>query len=220
MSNDDLDRVVSRTPILEKLYIRRCTKITDFGIFTLARCCKKLKVLDFSDCSMTEKSIKWISSGGLDINRLIVKFCIHIDFGNLDKSVLEGKSLRTIKFDYCTQLCDVSAIFLLSGIKGLRNLSFRGCTKISPVAVLKLAAELNGLMELDLSSCRQLPEDLIDAVSRINPKLVVIFDLYHKRRIGKRAPDAKYSREESIKERYTNIPRNVSLIKPGFMLNE
>jgi hypothetical protein len=111
-------------------------------------------------------------------------------------------------------------INLLSGATGLRVLSFRGCTKITRVAGLKLAMDLKGLLELDLSSCNQLHEGLIADIARINPKLVVVFDLYYKRRIGMRAPMALVSREESVKERFTNIPRNVSLANPGFMLKE
>jgi hypothetical protein len=123
--------------------------------------------------------------------------------------------MRTVKFDYCTQLYDSPSISFLSRITDLRQLSLRGCTTISQAAVLQLAVNIKGLKELDLSSCKQLPEELISAISSINSKLFVIVDLYHKRCIGKRAPNAKYSREKSIKERYTNIPRDVSLIKPG-----
>jgi F-box and leucine-rich repeat protein GRR1 len=220
MGNEDLERVISKTPNLERLYLRRCKKITDFGIFTMARFCKKLNVLDVSDCGMTEKSIKWISSGGLRIQTLIAKFCIHIDFGNLDKNVLSAKSLRTIKFDFCTQICDVTAISLLSGVSCLRLLSLRGCTKISHASVMRLASELNDLRELDISCCKQLSEDVLFAVSRINPNIVVKVDLYGKRLIGKRVAGAKISREESIKERFTNIPRNVSLMKTPWGVHE
>jgi hypothetical protein len=216
--DEGLERLVLNMQKLEKLYIRRCKKITDFGIFTLARCCKKLKVLDVSDCAITEKTIKWISSGGLAITRLVAKFCVHIDFTNLDKGALSANSLQTIKLDNCTQLWDSMVISLLSGATSLKVLSLRGCTKITRVAVLKLTMDLKGLLELDLSSCNQLQEDLISDVEKINPKLVVVFDLYYKRQIGIRAPMALVSREESVKERFTNIPRNLSLTKPGFML--
>lgn len=220
IGDDELELVLSRAPELRVLHARRCKKITDFGIFTMARFCRLLSRLDLGDCEVTEKTLQWISTGCQNLTSLNLTFCLKINFGGITDVSLALKNLRHIRFDHCTQLSDNSVLVLLAEAGPITHLSLRGCKKVTQGSIFKLVADLKNLVELDMSSCPQISEDSVKALLKMSPKLDIKFDTHYKKNIGKRAANAKIAGEVSLRERYTNIPKSSAVEKKVLQMDD
>ncbi|XP_042032153.1 protein AMN1 homolog isoform X2 [Salvia splendens] len=165
---------------LEVLSVAHMRTINDQfvnGLVTASACGKVLKDLDFSDCKLTDNSLKIIGTTCDDLRSL--------DISNLNKLTDSGleylangcKSIQKLKL--CrNEFSDVAvAAFLESSGESLLELFLNSIVKVGPHTALSLAKCSRKLVSLDVSWCRKISNEglglIVDSCSSL--KMLKIF---------------------------------------------
>ena len=221
LGDKHLEKLLAATPDMKEVQIRRCARLTEFGIFLIVRFCRKLEILDMRDCEfITDRCLKWIATSCFHLKTINLSFCSKlsqagfIDFAN-------GVQLyKSIDFSNCN-LTD-SSIFLLKGcIRDIHYLSLRNCTKISDAIASHLAIHARKLRLLELTGCCRITPALEHIVKTINPNINIILSKSRERRKiyvpGHPLTGKPVAFEIALRDLYTSGPKE--LMESGLLAN-
>ncbi|KAF9464391.1 hypothetical protein BDZ94DRAFT_1162081 [Collybia nuda] len=152
---------------------------------------ENLRVLDLSNCKITDEAIEGVVMHAPRIQSLILSGCTlltdralesicrlgeHLDVVMLAhvSSITDGAvvklarscfNLRCVDVAFCRNLTDMS-VFELAGLKDLRRLSLVRVHKLTDIAIFSLAEHATALERLHLSYCDRLSLDAIHLLLR------------------------------------------------------
>lgn len=169
IGNECLEQLLTHAPELQEIKFRRCTKITDFGIFLVARHCRHIRNLDLSDCDqITNKCLKWLSNNSINLRLLDLTFCRHITNSGIYDLSLGCQEFESLNFSHCSYLSDTAILCLHKNILKLKRLSLRSCPKITDRIALHLIENCPILEWIDLTCC---PNITIASKNKLKEKL-------------------------------------------------
>lgn len=147
---------------IQSLNLRSCWQISDHGIGHLTGInsqpstgAKTLKVISLQDCQkLTDESLKHISEGLPNIQRINLSFCVSVTDTGL-KSLSRIPSLQELNLRSCDNVSDIGVGFLAEGGTSLLSyLDVSFCDRVSDSAMAHVASGLSSLQCLSLSSCQ------------------------------------------------------------------
>ncbi|KAI8805310.1 hypothetical protein BJ742DRAFT_411071 [Cladochytrium replicatum] len=207
VGDEQLEKLLSRTTDIDELRLRRCTRITDFGIFLVVRYCRYLQSLDLSDCDqIPDKCLKWIAGSCFNLIHLNLTFCTRLTNGGLYNLSLGAQQFESMNLSYCSHLTDAAIMFFGDHAKSFRRISFRRCPKMTDKVVLFLSRSSPLLEHLDLTGCPNISKGSVAFIhSTIGAHVRVLVD----------APIPQLNRtkpiatEAPIEEVFTSVPRSM-----------
>ncbi|KAJ3414709.1 hypothetical protein HDV05_006146 [Chytridiales sp. JEL 0842] len=203
VGDEQLEKILSRTTDIQDLKLRRCVRLTDFGLFLIVRYCRLLASLDLSDCEqISDKCLKWIAASCYNLVHLHLSFCTRVTNAGLYDLSLGCQTFTTLDLSYCAQLTDAAIVFFSDSIRYLRTLKLRKCRKITDAASTYLSRTATHLRVLDLTGCPQVSVASRYVMVAINPHVQVLID-------SSRESRGIYSPEEIGKKRATEVPLHV-----------
>lgn len=210
MGDEHLEALLSRTSDIRSLSFRRCTRITDFGLFLVVRYCRRLQFLDLGDCDhISDKCLKWIASSCTNLAYLNLRFCTRITNGGLYDLSLGVQNFTSLKLNHCTQLTDASIIFFSDNIRSLRHMYLRRCRKITETTANYLLQASPQLQLLDMTGCPHVSSRIKAAIEGPHPGITVRVDMTREER---GIPPPRFvSKEMPVNVKYTSGPRDVML---------
>ncbi|KAI9331646.1 hypothetical protein DFJ73DRAFT_781474 [Zopfochytrium polystomum] len=192
MTDDMVEKFLRGTKSIKDLRLRRCVKLTDHAIFLVVR---EIKYLDLGDCDkVTDKCLKWISSGCTNLKSLRLSFCSRITNNGLFDLSTGSYSFEALDLSHCTQVTDVSVALFAESLHSLRRLNLRRCVKVTDATVALLLRNAPLLERLDVSGCPLVTGGAVAALrsaaagSARRPPLVVVMDTF---RSGSRASEVR-----------------------------
>ncbi|KAJ1558403.1 hypothetical protein HK096_001296 [Nowakowskiella sp. JEL0078] len=154
IGNEHLEKLLVRTAEIEELRLRRCVRITDFGLFLVVQHCRYLQSLDIADCEQfSDKCLKWIASSCYHLIHLNVSFCTRLTNGGLYDLSLGCQHFETLNLSHCQNLTDAAIVFFSENIKTLKKISLRRCRKITDAVITFLSRAAPLLIEIDVTGC-------------------------------------------------------------------
>ncbi|KAJ3317484.1 hypothetical protein HDU76_001161 [Blyttiomyces sp. JEL0837] len=208
-SDANLENVLCRAPRLKKLRLKRCTKITDNGVFAIVRYCRQIAFLDLSDCDrISDKCLKWIASGCTQLTSLQLSFCTRITNTGLYDLALGQQAFEFLDFSHCEQITDAGIIFFSNSLRCLRRLSLRRCNKITDGVAIFLAKNAPLIEWVDLTGCPNITSTSVKSLIISRPKIKVIADTSKESRGIKSPEDVGKQRAQEVlfKEVFTSGP--------------
>jgi F-box/leucine-rich repeat protein 2/20 len=133
ITNAVVQEVCCMKPDVYSLNLKKCTSVTDIGLWAIARYCTNLKELTLSQCD-------GITNIGL---RSLAMKCTGIE--NLD-------------FTNCRNLDDHALRVIAAGMWGLKTFTLTGCNNITDSGIAEVARCCHHLVELDVSNCAKVGE--------------------------------------------------------------
>ncbi|KAI9353604.1 cyclic nucleotide-binding-like protein [Obelidium mucronatum] len=144
---------------LEKILaqaMRRCIRLTDFGVFLVIRHCRRITSIDLSDCDhVSDKCLKWIASSPSKLCDLRLSFCTRITNAGLYDLSLGNHTFEYLDLSHCQQITDAAIVFFSETIKhlrylgpSLRHVDFTGCPQVTVTAKKVLQHGLPGITVL------------------------------------------------------------------------
>ena len=133
ISNVHVQEVCQIQPTMEELIVKDCIKITDVGLWSIARHCTKIKELNLSGCHQVTN---------IGLRSISLRCC----------------EIVTLNFNYCHLLDDIALTVIATGAWKLEKLFLRGCTGVSDTGVGKIAKACERLSVLDLNGCTNVGE--------------------------------------------------------------
>ncbi|TPX33320.1 hypothetical protein SmJEL517_g03772 [Synchytrium microbalum] len=205
ISDENLERLLSRTSRLLVLKMRRCTRLTEYGVFVVARHCRDLIHLDLSDSDyVSDKCLKWISSSLNQLKYLKLSFCKSVTNAGLMDMSNNPSPYEYLSFAFCCQLTD-SGVMALNNIRNVRSLSFRGCHKVSDAAVPYIIQNAPGVRHVDLTACPLITSYAAKKLRSGLPKVVVKHDVTRDAR-GIKEPAVRAT-EVPLTAVFTSLPK-------------
>jgi len=215
IGNECLEQLLAKAPELQDIKFRRCNRITDFGIFLVARHCRRIRNIELSDCDqITNKCLKWLSNNSTYLKCLDLTFCKHITNSGIYDLSLGNQEFESLILSHCSSLSDTAILCLHKSICKLKKLSIRGCSKMTDRVAFHVADNCSRLEWIDLSGCPSITVASKNKLLEKLPKLIVIMDNYPNK--GKpftfncglnscenKQPQKKLAREVSKEEFYT-----------------
>lgn len=146
---------------LKSLNLRSCWYISDQGIAYIAGMHKEsaegnlmLEYLGLQDCQkLTDDSLKHISQGLPNLQRINLSFCISISDSGL-KYLAKMNSLRELNLRACDNISDIGIGYLAEGGSRVSTLDVSFCVKLSDQALMHLSQGLFNLRALSMSACQ------------------------------------------------------------------
>jgi len=147
---------------IKSLNLRSCWQVSDHGIGHLTGInsqpstgAKTLEQLSLQDCQkLTDESLKHISEGLTNIQRINLSFCVSVTDTGL-KSLSRLPSLRELNLRSCDNVSDIGVGFLAESTSAsLTRLDVSFCDRVSDSAMAHLATGLPTLTSLSMSSCQ------------------------------------------------------------------
>jgi len=147
---------------IKSLNLRSCWQVSDHGIGHLTGInsqpstgAKTLEHLSLQDCQkLTDESLKHISEGLTNIQRINLSFCVSVTDTGL-KSLSRLPSLRELNLRSCDNVSDIGVGFLAESTSAsLTRLDVSFCDRVSDSAMAHLATGLPTLTSLSMSSCQ------------------------------------------------------------------
>ncbi|KAL6600667.1 hypothetical protein U3516DRAFT_561429 [Neocallimastix sp. 'constans'] len=179
IGNECLEQLLAKAPELQDIKFRRCTRITDFGIFLVARHCRYIKNIELSDCDqITNKCLKWLSNNSSNLKCLDLTFCKHITNSGIYDLSLGSQEFESLILSHCTCLSDTAILCLHKSICKLKKLSIRGCAKMTDRVAFHVADACPHLEWIDLSGCPSITIASKNILLQKLPKLIIIMDNY------------------------------------------
>lgn len=174
-SDKSLEKLLVTTPDMAEVRIRRCTRLTEFGIFLIIRFCRKLELLDLRDCELvTDRCLKWVATSCFHLQSFNLSFCSKLTQAGFADFANGLQLYKSLDLSNCSQLGDSSIILLKGCIKELRYLSLRNCIKITDTIASHLAVYARKLRLLDLTGCPRITPAFERLIKTINPKVTII----------------------------------------------
>ncbi|KAJ3210512.1 hypothetical protein HDU67_005243, partial [Dinochytrium kinnereticum] len=187
-----LEKIICKTSNVTDLRLRRCSRITDFGVFLVVRYCRYLRVFDLSDCEqISDKCLKWIASSCSDLTDLNLRFCTRITNGGLYDLSLGCQSFRSLDLSFCSNLTDAAIVFFSDSIRSLRFLRMRKCKKITDGVATYLIRATPLLDVLDLSGCPLVSPQAKMALQMCMKKAEIMIDASMASKNANHAPKTK-----------------------------
>ncbi|XP_042034445.1 F-box/LRR-repeat protein 17-like isoform X2 [Salvia splendens] len=165
---------------LEVLSVAQMRTVNDQfvnGLVTASACGKVLKDLDFSDCKLTDNSLKIIATTCDDLSSLDISNLNELTDSGLEYLANGCKSIQKLKL--CRNgFSDVAvAAFLENSGESLLELFLNSIVKVGPHTALSLAKCSRKLVSLDVSWCRKISNEglglIVDSCSSL--KMLKIF---------------------------------------------
>ncbi|ORX50654.1 RNI-like protein [Piromyces finnis] len=182
IGNECLEQLLAKAPDLQEIKFRRCNRITDFGIFLVARHCRRIRNIELSDCDqITNKCLKWLSNNSTNLKCLDLTFCKHITNSGIYDLSLGNQEFESLIFSHCSCLSDTAILCLHKTISKLKRLSIRGCSKMTDRVAFHVSDNCPQLEWIDLSGCPSITTASKNKLLEKNPKLIVIMDNYKNR---------------------------------------
>jgi CRP-like cAMP-binding protein len=208
IGNECLEQLLARAPELQGIQFRRCNRITDFGIFLVARHCRRIRNIDLSDCDqITNKCLKWLSNNSIYLKCLDLTFCKHITNSGIYDLSLGNQEFESLILSYCSCLSDTAILCLHKSICKLKRLSIRGCSKMTDRVAFHVADNCPNLEWIDLSGCPSITSASKNKLLEKLPKIIVIIDCYpNKAKQFNYGTDPETDQNQNTKK----IPREVS----------
>jgi len=154
-------------------------RITDFGIFLVARHCRRIRNIELSDCDqITNKCLKWLSNNSTNLKCLDLTFCKHITNSGIYDLSLGNQEFESLILSHCSCLSDTAILCLHKSISKLKRLSIRGCSKMTDRVAFHVSDSCPYLEWIDLSGCPSITTASKNKLLEKNPKLVIIMDNY------------------------------------------
>jgi len=147
---------------IRSLNLRSCWQISDHGIGHLTGLnsqpntgAKTLEEISLQDCQkLTDESLKHISEGLPNIQRINLSFCVSVTDTGL-KSLSRLPCLRDLNLRSCDNVSDIGVGFLAEGPSTtLARLDVSFCDRVSDSAMAHIATGLATLASLSMSSCQ------------------------------------------------------------------
>jgi len=183
LSDETIQRVVNRAPLVEILDLTRCPLVSDAGLQLVLECLDHLKVLRlYAMAQLSAKAFKSLQRQTalqeLDLCGCRIEDDSLVAF--LDAAA--PSPLHTLNLTWCPALTDATAVSISKSCPRLIWLSLFGNTNISKVALETLAASPCGLHlnSLDVRGLTQAGEYSTDSrnLKRLFPS-VIEHELHH-----------------------------------------
>jgi len=182
IGNECLEQLLAKAPELQEIKFKRCNRITDFGIFLVARHCRRIRNIELADCDqITNKCLKWISNNSSNLICLDLTFCKHITNSGIYDLSLGNQEFESLILAHCSCLSDTAILCLHKSISKLKRLSIRGCTKMTDRVAFHVADNCPRLEWIDLSNCPGITISSKNKLLEKLPKLKIIMDSYPKK---------------------------------------
>lgn len=203
LGDEGLEHLFQRAGGIRELKLRRCTRVTDFGLFLVAKYCRLLHSLDLSDCEqVSDKCLKWIATACSNLVNLNLTFCRHITNGGLYDLSSGSQSFTWLDFSHCSQLTDQAIACFAESIKKLQFLRLRSCRRITDESADFLSRSAPQLLHLDVTGCPLVSSTTKLMIASRLPRCKVVMDVSKEER-GLREPAYKP----------VEVPRNVLFTK-------
>ncbi|KAI9206670.1 uncharacterized protein BJ171DRAFT_16301 [Polychytrium aggregatum] len=209
IGDEYLEKLLCRTTEIQDLRLRRCVRISDFGLFLVVRYCRYLRSIDLSDCEqISDKCLKWIASSCYNLTSFNLTFCTRITNGGLYDLSLGCQHFESLNLSHCVHLTDAAIVFFSDSIKSLRFLSLRRCKKITDGVMGYLGRTAPHLRVLDVTGCPNISQAAKGQLETTLRGIVVLMDVPREKR-GICAPgEGKLPRalEVPLSVMFTSIP--------------
>lgn len=165
--------------IVQSIELSNCRRLTDRGIFTIAKRCPELKELVLDACpEVTNIAIFEVVSRCTNLELLSVAGCQYVTCisltpeANLQASAY-GKQvyLHHLDMSDCCNVDDSSLQIIATYLSNLMHLYLRRCLKISDIGVQYVATYCPKLQELSVSDCPKISDLGLRDISRLGNNL-------------------------------------------------
>ncbi|KAJ3391940.1 hypothetical protein HDU84_005088 [Entophlyctis sp. JEL0112] len=154
IGDEQLEKILANASEIEVVKMRRCIRLTDFGVFLLIRHCRKIRMIDLSDCDhVSDKCLKWIASSPSKLTDLRISFWTHITNAGLYDLSLGNHTFEILDLSHCQQIADAVVVFFSDIVKHLRILHLRRCKKITDGVAGFMAKNAVKLQLVDFTGC-------------------------------------------------------------------
>ncbi|KAJ3244442.1 hypothetical protein HDU78_010986 [Chytriomyces hyalinus] len=212
LGDEQLEKILCQATEIEVIKMRRCVRLTDFGVFLVIRHCRKITHLDLSDCDhVSDKCLKWIASSPSKLLDVRLSFCTRITNAGLYDLSLGGHALEHLDLSHCQQITDAAIVFFSETIRHLKVLALRRCRKITDGIASYLAKNASRLRLVDFSGCPQITSTAKKILKHNLPGIEVIIDIPREARGIKSPEEAGKARavEVAITSVYTSGPKGM-----------
>ncbi|KAI9326481.1 hypothetical protein DFJ73DRAFT_965112 [Zopfochytrium polystomum] len=212
ISDDAFERFVRCTSSIKDLRLRRCLRLSERAVFLIVRYCSEVRHLDLGDCdkAITDRCLKWISSGCTQLTSLRLSFCTRITNGGLFDLSVGAYAFHHLDLSHCSQISDVAVAFFADSFHSLRTISLRRCKKITNATAAFLAKRAPLLEVVDLSGCPLVvPAAAEDTLRRARPAVTAAAAAAAGRCVV--LVDAVHGPEEIARRRAMTRPREVAV---------
>ena len=154
---------------VNELHFRKSSTLSVAGAASLARGCKKLWELSFSDGEFANRySVPMVTDailqslaegqGCKELRRLDLTSCALVSDAGVKSLAAGCKELRGLNLFGCKEVTDAGVKSLAAGCKELRDLNLKCCKEVTDAGVKSLADGCKELRNLDLSYCNKVTD--------------------------------------------------------------
>lgn len=161
---------------LERIDLTYCYKITDAGIISLAKCCKRLRDVNLAFCLLvTDFGIENVAKNCTELTTLILAGMNQLTDGCLIILAEDLPLIEELNISGCTLITDTSLIGLLLACQHLRRLDISDNHLISDLSIQRLMQlpSCHHMRFLNLSYCVNIDEYSVLQLRNAFPKLFV-----------------------------------------------
>lgn len=183
LSDQTVQKIVSRGQMLEVLDLTRCPKVSDAGIQLVCECCDRLQILRLYAMAQLSAQAFTSLSRLVRLEELDLCGCRIEDDAVVDLFTAASPSpMHTLNLTWCPALTDAAVVAIASHCPKLTWLSIFGNTNITSLAIEALAAGASGplIKALDIRGLTQAAEYAVEprSLKKIFPSLVQ-WELHH-----------------------------------------
>ena len=216
INDKGLEFLVSNSPSISTLILRRCLGFTEYAIYFIARYCRGLKELDLADGEQfTDRSLKWLVTSCENIKKLNFTFCRGISISGFTFIAQSAANFRYLDFSFCSVLCD-ELIILFKNLGQLYYLSVRGCPKLTNAIGLHLGKNAKNLQILDVRHCKLIKSEILRSNIGPTKPILILSDVAPVDRgiVQPGQGGTVRATEQSVYEVYTNPQRESQSTRP------
>jgi hypothetical protein len=215
LGDKHLEKLLTTTPKMVSIYLNRCQRITEFGIFLIARFCRHIQHLHFEDCiQFTDRCMKWLTSSCLELKTLNLKFCRGFTYLGFQELSISNLNLTSLNFSNCPIISDSIIKEFGLRFRNIRSLYLRQCNKITDFIAFHLARTAPKLEVLDIRGCPFTTLDgfrLVFKAVGLNAKVLIDIDPKLRGINQPGHPNKPRLQEFLVREVFTSYPRELKL---------
>ncbi|CAL8321624.1 unnamed protein product [Boreogadus saida] len=165
---------------LETVVVSGCKRLTDRGLYVLARCCPELRRLEVAGCyNVSNEAVFEVVSRCPNLEHLNLAGCSKVtcisltEEASLQLAPVHGQqiSISFLDMSDCLSLEDEGLRIIASHCPRLTHLYLRRCPRLTDESLRHLALHCPSVRELSLSDCRLLGDFGLREVARLEGRL-------------------------------------------------
>jgi CRP-like cAMP-binding protein len=214
ISDKNVEHLLSNTPLLRTIYLNRCQRLTEFGIFLIARFCRDIEHIHVEDCEQfTDRCMKWLRSFCIKITTINFKFCRGFTSAGFKLLGDSNLNLEYLNLSFCLAVSDSTIKEFKRTFHNLKVLRLQQCSKITDSIGLHLARNAPKLQVLDIRGCPYTTSDgLQQLFESLNVQVKILSDINpEKRGIAQPGHPTKPKLQELLlSDVFLNYPKECS----------